>query len=457
MAKKSQDITKNTDSEEQGRKSRKDELIARKQERQLRFVRLGIAIVLGMIGLVLAVALINELVISPNRPVQVINGQEISLSDWQDRVQYERAQRVIFLENQLEAFGGDVGIVQQFGGQVINELLDPEAIGQLALDATAEELIICNALEERGITITEADVDAEIGSTFNFFDGASPTSQPLPTATVQPTPSLTPIPTAVITDVLPTATVAPTATAGPPATPIPTPTPVSQESFDEQFGGLLTSFEDKGIDEATYRSVVRAQLCRDRLADALVEEQGLATVAPHTSLFLLAFDDEEQANETLAEVQNGDFLTQWNTVQSTPAEDIDPDAPQTFAFELLWRTRDNLEASAGPALAEAAFGLDVNETSEVIAVDNGDGTSTYYIVMPSGREDRELQPGELEARRQELVDTYVTTALAGSVQISELWRQRVPERPRLDPGFLAAPTPAPTELPVEVVPTETGE
>lgn len=447
----------NTGSEEQGRKSRKEELIARKQERQLRNVRIAAAVVLGLIGLVLAIALINELVVTPNRAVQVIGDQEVSLSDWQDRVRYERAQRVIFLENQLEAFGGDVGVVQQFGGQVINELLDPESLGQVALDATAEDLVICNALEERGITITDEDIDAEIGAQFNFFGGASPTSQPPPTATIQPTPSLTPIPTAVITDVLPTATAAPTATAGPTATPFPTPTPVSQESFDEQFSGLLASFEEKGIDEATYRTVIRGQLCRDRLADALAEEQGLATSAPHTSMFLLAFDDEEEANNVLAEIEASDFLTQWNTIQSTPAEAIDPDAPQSFAFELLWRTRENLQSSVGPAVAEAAFALDIDEVSEVIAVDNGDGTSTYYILMPSGREERELQPGELEARRQDLVDTYVSAALAGNVQISELWRQRVPERPRLDPGFLVAPTPAPTELPVEALPTETGE
>jgi len=155
MAKKPQTPT-NDDS--QSRQSRKDILVARKHERQVRNLRIAGAVVLVLIALVIAIALVNELLLTPDRAVATVGDRNITLREWQDRVVYERAQRIIFLENQLDAFGGDVGIVQQFGGSVINELLDPEGLGENVLNVMAEELVICDAVAERGLDITDADV-----------------------------------------------------------------------------------------------------------------------------------------------------------------------------------------------------------------------------------------------------------------------------------------------------------
>lgn len=459
MTKKRSEPTNNAADQ---RQSRKEILIARKQERDLRNVRIAVGIIVGMIAVVAIVALINELIITPNRAVLTLGDSEVPLSEWQDRVRYERAQRVIFLENQLEAFGGDVGIVQQFGGQVINDLLDPEILGQASIDAMADELAICNALEERGITISEEDIDTEIGASFGFFGGLSPTPLPEPTQTVQPTPSLTPIPVAGADEPQPTDEPLPEPTEGPTATPLPTPTPVSAEAFQEEFGGVISQFQDLGVDEATYRSVVRAQLCRDRLGEVLAEEQSLATVAPHASFFLIAFDNEEDAFAAAETLNTPDaYLERWNTIQSQPAPTAEEEQPTSAAFELLWRTEDSLQSTVGPALATAAFVLDVNQPSGVIPVTNADGTTTYYLAMVSGREDRELSSTELVTRRQQLVQEFVDDAVLGNLVINETWRARVPNTPLLDPKFLVSPTavPTPTFGAIETVPAtpESGE
>ncbi|MEZ4516261.1 MAG: hypothetical protein R3C44_05265 [Chloroflexota bacterium] len=342
MTKKSQ---KTTNNDEDKRQSRKDILVARKQERDLRNLRIAIGIILGMVGIVIVVALVNELIVTPNRPVITLGDATVSMKDWQDRVQYERAQRVIYLENQYDAFGGDVGLVQQFGSQAITDLLDPEGLGQTTIDTMADELAICGALEDRGITITDADIDAEIGAAFNYFDGQSPTETPDPTATIMPTPSLTPIPVEGA-EATPTVEPSPTPTAGPTATALPTPTPVSEASFQEQFGEILTSLQEQGVDEATYRQVVRAQLCRDRFADVLAEEQGMPTIAPHASIFLIAFDNEDEATAAAAGITDSQsYLTEWNTVRSQPAPTTEDDpVPTSASYELLsvhrivWRT-----------------------------------------------------------------------------------------------------------------------
>ena len=132
--------------------------MARKQAEQTRQVRLGVAVVGGLLLLVFLAAAINELFIAPNRPVAVINEENISLRDWQDRVKFERAQRIILLENQLEAFQGNVGVVQQFAGQAINDLLQSELLGQNALNQMIDETVIRQAAENANITKTADEV-----------------------------------------------------------------------------------------------------------------------------------------------------------------------------------------------------------------------------------------------------------------------------------------------------------
>jgi hypothetical protein len=461
MAKKQQN-TNASDAEQ--RQSRKEMLIARKHERQLRNVRIAVIAIGVLIVLVIGIALVNELIITPGRAVAMVGDTPIALREWQERVKFERAQRIIFLENQLEAFGGDVGIVQQFGGSVINELFDPEGLGQNVLNVMADEKVICSAVEERGIAITEADIQSEIGLAYNFYgEGVSPTQQPEPTATIQPTPSLTPIPTAVITDVVPTQTPFPTPTAGPTATALPTATPVAEQEFLTQYGEFIAQLNDLGVDEATYRNVIRSQLCRDRLTEALTEEEALSTVAPHASMFVITATTEEAANEAKALVDSEGFLTAWNTIVSRPDDPEATEAPTTDAFELLWRTRTNLEASIGEEIASAAFELGVDEPSDIIVVDNGDGTSSYYLIMVSGREERELSAGEFQTRQQEALQSYVDEQLTGNLQIFDLWRSRVPTLPVLDAKFLAAPTatPAvqlqPTPAPLPTLPSDTQD
>jgi hypothetical protein len=269
---------------------------------------------------------------------------------------------------------------------------------------------------------------------------------------VEPTPSLTPIPTAVITEGVPTETPFPTPTDAPPATAAPTATPVPEEEFLTQYGEFIAQLNSLGVDEATYRAVVRAQLCRDRLTEALTTEEALPRSAPHASFFIIAADTEEAANEAQALVETEGFLTTWNTIQSRADDPEATEAPETSSFELLWRTRENLESSIGLEIAEAAFDLDIDEPSDIIAIDNGDGTSSYYLIMVSGREERELSESEFQERQEEMVQGFLDEQLTGNLQINDLWRSRVPTLPVLDSKFLAAPTATPELPPTDVPP-----
>ncbi len=436
MAKKQETTTNDGE-----RQSRKEVLLARKHAQQTRQIRMGVAVVGGLLLLVFLAAAINELVIAPNRPVAVVNGQEISLKDWQDRVRFERAQRIILLENQLEAFQGNVGVVQQFAGQAINDLLQTETLGQNTLNQMINEEVIRQAAEARGITVTEADIDAEIGATFNYFDGGLPTPIPTATSTVEPTPSVTPIPTAVITDIIPTNTPFPTATIGPTNTPAPTATPVSADSFQQEFGDLVAQFEDLGVSEEQYRDLVRTQILQERLTEALAIEDELSAEAEQASFFVLQFDTEEEANESAALIDSSEYLSVWNEIRSLPA---DPESGSTaLASEVLWRTEDAVTTSYGTEVAEAAFSLPVGEPSGVISRTVDTETTRYYLIQVTGREERPLSDSELQTLKLQNLASFVDNQLTGNLTLTEYDLGRTPTTPVLDPIFTTAPTATP--------------
>lgn len=438
MAKKRQE----PENEGQVRQSRKEYLRAQRESAQRRKIYQALGVVGALLVLILIFALVNEFVIAPNRAVATVNGEDIALRDWERRVRYERAQRVLILENQYTAFNGDVGLIQQFAGQQINELYLAEEMGQLVLDTMVNEVVIRQAAEVRGIRVTEADIDEFLAESFNYYDGESPTPQPTGTATVAPTPSLTPIPTAVITDVLPTNTPAPSPTVGPTNTPMPTATPVSQEEYQRQMSDLLTEFRALGVNDQTYRDVIRAQIYTDRLTDALAQEFGVSDQAEQVSFYTLSFGTEEEATEALAQIAAGDFLTVWNTTRSLPA---DPESASTAtAFEVLWRQQSDL-SGFGVDVQTAVFTLPIGETSDVLTLtDMTSGSITYFIVQVSGRETRPLTAAAYQTRKQEVLTSFLDSQITGSLEIKEFWRSRVPTQPVLDPKFLAAPTPAPT-------------
>ncbi len=424
------------------RLSRKEILRAQKQEEQTRVFRIAAFVVIVIILLVVIVAIVNEFVLVPSQSVATVNGQLVTLREWQERVEYERAQRIITLESQLENFNGDVGLVQQFSGQTIIELINEnaEGLGEAVLDRVIDEEIMRQEAEERELLPTEADVDARIGENFNYYGGESPPPSPEPTQTVAPTPSLTPIPAeGEELDEEPL----PTAGPGPTSPPLPTPTPVSSESFQQEYDELLADYNELGISEDVYRSVVESSIIMEWLTDALAQEEELPQEDTHASVFFVAFSDQAEAGEALNEIEEGDYLTVWNTIRSQPPDPEAENANIATASEVLWRTRDSYASSFGEEVADAVFELPLNTTSEVLEITGTDGEPFYIIVQVSGREMRELSESELEARKRQLLTTFLDEQRLDGVEISELWRNRVPTSPLLDPKFRQPPTPTP--------------
>ncbi len=420
------------------RQSRKEELRAKKQEEQLRNVRIGVVIVGILLAAVLLFALVNEFVVGPQREVASVAGEKIALNEWQQWVKYERAQRIITLEDQLEAFNNDVGLVQQFSGQTINELQSYEGLGEATLNRMAQDKIIMQALAERGVEIGDDEIDERIAQAYNYFGGDSPPAQPEPAQTVAPTPSITPIPAEGSAP----AVEAPPLEAVPTSEPPPTATPVSAAYFEERLSELLGRYRGFGVGEETYRSIVAGSIASERLLDLFAEEQGLPTEDEHASAFLIYMPSLKTAEDVQSDIAASDFLTVWNTLQSAPAAETEEAFPVT-ATEVLWLTQDTLANQISPEAAAAIFDTPVNEPSGIVETAGSDGTPVFLLVMPSGFETRPLSEAELQQRKIALLTDYIDGRFNEDVEIGEFWRNRVPEVPKLNPDFLQAPTPTP--------------
>ncbi len=440
------------------RQSRKEVLIARRQQRQTRQIRIAILAIAGLLLLVIIVGVINEVMIKPGMPVATVGDTEITMAEWKERVRFQRSQLIIGIEDLAEAFNQDIGQVRQFTEQQMGLLEEATSLGEIVLNELIDEELIRKEAERRGIEVSDEDVQKELEEAYGYFGGAAPTAQPTATETPVPTPSLTPIVTEVITEDVPTSTPLPTATIGPTRTPLPTSTPISRDSFQETFDETVSDFKNLGSSEAIFRDVIRAQLFEERLLEELVTEAELPDEAMHTSFFFLRFETEEEAAQALDEINASDFRTVWNTIKSTP-RDVEAETPPPTASEVIWRSQDDVESLYGSELAELAFDLPLEETSGVITVVSGEGeteSSQYYLILVSGREIRPLSETAINNAEQELLQTWLEEQQQLGVQIFERWRANVPNRPALDRRFwvqlTATPTTAAPAVTIPVVP-----
>ena len=206
----------------------------------------------------------------------------------------------------------------------------------------------------------------------------------------------------------------------------------------------MADYEALGVSEKQYREYFRNQLLRQKLADAIAEEQELPTEADHSSFFIISFATEEEANEAAANIAATDFLTVWNEIKSTP---LDPEAVSTaFASELMWQTEDSLATNIGADVANAVFSLEIGDASEILVVPVDAENSQYILVMVSGREERPLTEAVIQQAKATALTSYIDTRLTGALNLTGYDEGRTPTTPRLDPKFLVQPTPVP-EIP----------
>ena len=446
------------------RRSRREERFAKQQEQQLKTLRLVAAAIIGLIAIIVIIGLIVEYIFVPRQAVATVNGTEITMAEWQDQVRFQRGQLITSINDNFELFHdaeaedqedarqNTIRTLQQFFQQQIGALaFGHEQIGQTVLENMISLELVNQEAERRGIAISQAEIDTEIGEQYSFYDGGLPTPFPTPENTVEPTPSITPIPDPALADVTPEPTeeivVEEEAEEVPTNTPQPTNTPVSRASFDEQLQEDLDALDELGVNPQLQLDQAGQSLLFRAVGKALYEENGGGLTAPHITSFLLVYATQEEADAAVARINSEGFLQVWNEVRSLPSDPENTRPPQ--AVERIEETADQYSRSY-ESLADMLLELNPGDVSEIIEdIEVQSNLPVFIIAQVTSNEELELSEFTIQQLESEALQEWLTDARATQdVEVFENWRNRVPRQPILDSEF-SQPVPTPTQPAVE--------
>lgn len=97
-------------------------------------------------------------------PITIVNGDEISIQDYQDRVRVTRWLTATQIREAYYYLGGDANLVRQYLGAQISDLQRPDVFGAQVLREMEEEVVLAQNAEAWDVTIDPAELDARINA-----------------------------------------------------------------------------------------------------------------------------------------------------------------------------------------------------------------------------------------------------------------------------------------------------
>lgn len=394
---------------------------AEREQALNRLIQRSVMIIVGIIVVLMAAILIYQLAVVPQLSVATVNGERITVGQFRQRVDFERAiaiqsynARASQLQQQAQIFGMDVNQLAQQDQQFMalsQELQDDDILGNRVLDDMINEILIQQEFDTLGLSVDESQIDSARQDFFGFDPTevsmigtpATATLSPTPSSTplVSPTPSPTPLPTNTPT-LTPEPTLDPEATAETTAeatvevteaaTIPPSPTTSQTEAY-ENYEESLDLFEQNVVDAESSRAALELfwerEAIRLSVQEAIVGE--IETTLYANARHILV-ETEEEANEIVVALQSG----------------------ESFALLAQARSSDTGSGQRGGELGWNPVGFYVPEFSE--ALRTGEiGTLIgpvetdfgFHIIQIIAREDREVDAQTLEQLQFSIFGTWI--------------------------------------------------
>ena len=200
--------------------ARRIHAVSPEQLKRTKRIRIGLGVLAGLVVLILAVGIFRTLVIVPNTPVAVVHGTKITTTAYQARTRYQSlnlAGQADAMRSQLLTLDPDdesTPLLQQIYQQQLQSLQSAAAtLPTQVLEAMIEEELIRQEAARRGLTVSDEELEEQVGEWFGYDPNPDPTARPSPTAS-----SVAETPTAAATTTG-EATAAATSTTEPIATP----------------------------------------------------------------------------------------------------------------------------------------------------------------------------------------------------------------------------------------------
>jgi peptidyl-prolyl cis-trans isomerase D len=417
-----------------------------RQDRERRQTRIITSIAIGIIAIVvlgIAYGLLNDTLFLNWRPAVTVNGESLSLHEFQVRVRVARQQLIgqYMQYTQLaQMFGMDANSDPQMSQsltQITQELDNPSTLGGQVIDDMVKDLLIRQYAKANGIIVSAPEVEKAAQEALRYYQNGTPTSTLTPTELVYPTLDATqlalitktPLPTSTSTQTpgatqtpVPSQTSTPTATFGPTSTKTlvptitPTATPFTLKGYQDQYKTALKSYSALGLNSTEFRYLFfESGLFHDRVqakVTANITHQEEQVWARH---ILVA--DEATANDIRKQLSAGADFGALATLLS-----IDTGS-KNKGGDLGWFGRGKMIAE----FENAAFSLKVGEISQPIK-----STYGYHIIQVLGHEVRPLTEQEYQDAISAAFTAWVQAQRDSSkVVINISWKNFVPTSPTL--------------------------
>ncbi len=421
---------------------------------------IGIGVLVLLSVFVLIGSIVYENVLVPHQAIATVNGTKISTQDFQARVRFQRWQLADSLRQLYYMAGGNLDLVQQYGGQQLNDLQSPITVGAQVLEQMENDVLLEQGAKELGITVDEdavqKRVDEFMARSLSLTLPGQPTLTPTevpsetPTPLVSPTPSNTPLPSATPTEA-PTATPAldeggnplPTATATPvpTATLSPTPTPTLEP---DAIVATVSAVEDNwfadaqeraGVDRDVAYQVFYYDALQDAVREKLAENVPTEMLQVNARHMLFAFNPDNPRDPTPpTEEQKADARARVEAALAA-LQDGEPFAELARAVsddtgsaneggELGWSPPDKYD----PAFADAVLNAEIGAIVGPVESQFG-----YHIIQVHAREVRPLSDAELADRKNRAYKDWLDgLKAAATIERRDDWIKRIPEEPTYD-------------------------
>jgi peptidyl-prolyl cis-trans isomerase D len=415
----------------------------RRQTRLITFIAIGIiVIIVGAIGY----GILNETVLKLRQPVVTVNGESVSMREFEVRVRAARQQEV---DQYMQYYQ----IAQMFGidttsststiatnlNQLQTDLGTPATIGAQVLDNITNDLIIRQYAKANGIVVSPAEVDKAVSDAFGYFPDGTPTPSLTPTsfsystlsaiqnALVTPTFPPTTIPSAtldltatLIPSLTPTLPPQFTATATTVPSLTPTATPYTLSGYQGKYKDALAFYAKLGMTENDFRKIFfESTLYRKKVSDAITS--GITHTQEQVWARHILVADPAVAQTIYSQLISGaDFgsMAAYNSLDT---------GSKAKGGDLGWFGKGAMLAP----FETAAFGLKVGEISQPVQT-----TAGWHIIQVLGHEVRPLTDAEYQTALTNAMNTWLQAQHKTSKIVDAAnWMDNVPSTPDIAGAF----------------------
>ncbi len=408
----------------------------REAERQRQITVITIGVLLAVVVLI-GITFLFDQIINPSQAVAEVNGDSISVNAFEERIRLERAlisEQVSGVATELISLGfvtdvnEAINTAYQFDPRVregIDELQATDRLALRVLNDMVDDLLVVQEAEERGITVTETDIDAEVERFIGIDRENDPvlsTLDPESTPEVEPTATLTPTPIISPTPTLePTATNPPEISPTPSLTPFPSVTPAPTLNAEERGADIDDNIADfyrfvgneADVSRDTIREYFRVQALRRQLAEDVTE---VPQVAIWVNARHILVETEEEARDIIDALNAGESFAALARVSSADTNTAGQGG------ELGWRNTINFDDARRDAMRNQEIGA---ISQEPVETEQG-----FYIIQVREREERDIEDFEREAVLTEEFEEWLEAFRDSEENETELfdrWVDYVPE------------------------------